>query len=221
MAVAITATRTSSYEPSRGPPLQEIVNDVDIETLCGKDSIFAGVLRQYGPPPNWRRDQGFVSLSRIILEQQVSLESADAHFRKLSSYVSEFSPAEILKLSDTEMRTCQISRQKAAYLRALANAVIAKTLVFEDFEALSDTEIRERLIAIKGIGNWTADIYLMFCMQRKDLFPAGDIAVMNAAMELCGTRTKDAVIERSESWAPNRSLAAYFFWHHYLKKRNR
>jgi DNA-3-methyladenine glycosylase II len=199
----------------------EIVNEADLESLLDRDAIFRRILESYGPPPNWAREAGFVSLCRIILEQQVSLESANAHFKKLEGYLGGLDPEGLLALSDAELRACQISRQKAAYLRALAAAVTEGSLALEELANLGDDEVRQRLVAIKGIGNWTADIYLMFCLQRKDLFPAGDIAVMGAARELCRAATREEVLKRSEGWKPLRTLAAYFLWHYYLRSRNR
>jgi DNA-3-methyladenine glycosylase II len=201
--------------------MKDIVNKTDIGKLTKMDGIFASINKKYGNPPNWKREQGFVSLSRIILEQQVSLSSANAHFNKLNDYVPEFTPGEILKLSDAEMRNCQISRQKTVYLRALASAVIDKRIVFDSFDGLERTEIRKQLTNIKGIGEWTADIYLMFCLQEKDIFPFGDIAVMNAAKELISAGTKEEIMPLAEKWKPFRSLAAYYFWHYYLRIRNR
>ena len=200
--------------------MNDIVNAIDIKALIGKDNVFSFIIEKYGTPPHWRRDQGFVSLSRIILEQQVSLASANAHYNRLNAYLAEFTPKEILKLTDEEMRDCQISRQKANYLRALATAVVNEDIVFERLESLKEAGIREKLTSIKGIGQWTAEIYLMFCLQKKDIFPTGDIAVMNAVKELCNVHTKEDVVTLSEKWKPNRSLAAYFFWHYYLRKRN-
>lgn len=201
--------------------MQEIVNNLDIELLFEKHTLFRGIAEKFGNPPNWQREQGFVSLSQIILEQQVSLESAKAHFNKLNAYLPEFSPDAILKLSDEEFRRCQISRQKTSYLRALSMAIVDGSLALSQLEMLTDFEVREQLLTIKGIGNWTADIYLMFCLQRKDIFPAGDIAVISAAKELLQHDQKDAVLLASENWRPVRSLAAYFFWHFYLRSRNR
>ncbi len=172
-------------------------------------------------PPNWQRPQGFVSLSRIILEQQVSLASAEAHFNKLSGYIKEFSPREILKLSDEEMRACQISRQKAEYLCELSIAISNKDLVFDELPKLSPEEVRKKLTSIKGIGDWTTDIYLMFCLQSKDVFPLGDIALTNTVKELTKVKTYSGLVRLTQKWKPYRSLAAYFLWYYYLKKRNR
>lgn len=198
-----------------------IVNSPDIKKLTSSHKLFLKIKEQYGIPPNWQRPQGFVSLSRIILEQQVSLASAEAHFNKLNNYLPTFSPKEILKLSDEEMRACQISRQKAKYLRELSNAVINKYLDFDVLPKLSDEEVRITLTSIKGIGDWTTDIYLMFCLQSKDIFPLGDIALINTIKELTKVKTRAGIIRLTERCKPYRSLAAYFLWHYYLKKRNR
>ena len=198
-----------------------IVNNPDIKKLTASHKIFSKIKDLYGIPPNWQRPEGFISLSKIILEQQVSLASAEAHFKKLKNYVNAFSPKEILKLSDEEMRACQISRQKARYLRELSKAVINKELIFEELTKLSPEEVRKKLTRIKGIGNWTTDIYLMFCLQSKDVFPLGDIALINTIIELTKVNTKSGIIRLTQKWKPYRSLAAYFLWYYYLKKRNR
>lgn len=198
-----------------------IVNDKDVKKLISSFKIFSEIKKQYGVPPNWKRPQGFISLSRIILEQQISLASAEAHFNKLNNYVKEFTPNQILKLSDKEMRTCQISRQKARYLRELSVAVIKKNLIFEKLPNLSEDEVRKALTKIKGIGEWTTDIYLMFCLQSKDIFPLGDIALITTIKELSRVRTKEGIAKLTKKWEPLRSLAAYFLWYYYLKKRNR
>lgn len=201
--------------------LMDIVNPKHIKQLTNTDNIFAFINEKYGAPPNWTRPQGFVSLSKIILEQQVSLASANAHFLKLNSYLVEFTPTNILKLTDEEMRNCQISRQKTKYLRALSTAILNGGVDLEELPKLDEYEIRKKLTSIKGIGDWTTDIYLMFCLQSKDIFPIGDIAVVNTVKELSDAKTKEEIILLSEKWKPFRSLAVYFLWHYYLKKRNR
>jgi DNA-3-methyladenine glycosylase II len=198
-----------------------IVNPDDIKQLIDTDKIFAFILAEYGNPPDWSRSPGFLTLSRIILEQQVSLASAYAHFLKLSGYLGEFTPTNILRLTAEEMRRCQISRQKSEYLRSLSAAILSGDLNLEELSTHSETEIRRQLTHIKGIGTWTTDIYLMFCLQAKDIFPAGDIALIKTVRELSIARTKEEIITLAEKWKPFRSLAAYFIWHYYLKKRNR
>lgn len=201
--------------------ISTIVNTKDIEQLVSNDEIFSFIVEKYGIPPNWTRPQGFITLSQMILEQQVSLASAKAHFLKLNVYINEFTPSNILGLTDEEMRSCQISRQKANYLRALSLAIQNGDIDLEKLPLLNETEIRKQLTSINGIGNWTADVYLMFCLQSKDIFPVGDIAVVNTMKELSGAQTKDEILLHAEKWKPYRSLAVYFLWHYYLKKRNR
>lgn len=201
--------------------MQGIVNDGDVAKLKKKDKTISFAIEKYGVPPNWKRDPGFISLCRIILEQQVSLESANAHYKRLDAYLNSFSPNEILKLTDEEMRECQISRQKATYLRALSNAIFEKQIKLEDLGSIDEEAIRENLMAIKGIGKWTSDIYLMFCLQKKDVFPIGDIAVVKTVRELYNIETTKEVILVSDKWRPFRSLGSYCMWNYYLKSRNR
>jgi len=201
--------------------MSNIVNQNDIRHLLKMDAVIAKIHSLYGPPPDWQRPEGFISLSRIILEQQVSLQSANAHFNKLNSYIPDFNPNEILKLSDDEMRNCQISKQKSTYLRELSSALLTGIIDLENLRKLSETEIRLKLKSIKGIGDWTVNIYLMFCLQAKDIFPAGDVAVINTVKELASATTHDEIVIYAERWKPYRSLASYFLWHYYLKKRNR
>jgi DNA-3-methyladenine glycosylase II len=198
-----------------------IVNDSDVETLTSSHKIFFKIKEQYGIPPNWQRPPGFVSLSRIILEQQVSLASAEAHFNKLNSYLPEFLPTEILKLTDRQMRNCQISRQKSKYLRELARALLTKDLILENLQELDPEAIRQKLTSIKGIGDWTTDIYLMFCLQSKDIFPLRDLALITTIKELTRVKTAVGIITLTRKWKLYRSLAAYFLWYYYLKKRKK
>ena len=198
-----------------------IVNPEDVKALLRRDKVFGGIQKLYGVPPNWSRPQGFISLSKIILEQQVSLASAHAHFIKLHTYIKEFTPAQILTLTDDEMRNCQISRQKAKYLRELSLAVTTRTIDLDALPGLSEPEIRRQLTAIKGIGHWTTDVYMMLCLQAKDIFPIGDIALVNTVRELTGVEDREEILSHAERWKSYRSLATYFMWHYYLRKRGR
>ena len=201
--------------------IPKIVNPNSIRELLTLEKTFSLIYDQYGAPLNWSRPGGFVSLVKIILEQQVSLASANAHFQKLNGYLKEFSPSHVLQLTDEEMRTCQISRQKAKYLRALSMAIMHGDLDLEKLSALDETDIRRQLTSIKGIGHWTTDIYLMFCLQAKDILPIGDIAVVNTVKELWQLQSKEEILLLAEKWRPYRSLAVYFLWHYYLRKRKR
>lgn len=201
--------------------MKYIVNQPEIDLLMEMDAIFSEIFVRYGAPPQWQRPEGFVSLVQIILEQQVSLQSARAHFDRLKAYLPEFTPAELLKLTDVEMHNCQVSRQKAVYLRELSATMLSGKINLQRLRFLPDDEVRRQLTSIKGIGDWTADIYLMFCLQAKDIFPAGDVAVVDAIKELTTAQTRDEMLVRAEGWKPYRSLATYFLWHYYLRKRNR
>jgi DNA-3-methyladenine glycosylase II len=201
--------------------MNPIVNQPDIARLLKADELFVSIHNLYGSPSNWSRSQGFSTLAKIILEQQVSLQSANAHFNKLNSYLPAFTPEEILKLSDLEMRQCQISRQKSKYLKELSMAILDGKINLNRLPELPVPDVRTQLKNIKGIGDWTTDIYLMFCLQAKDVFPIGDIAVVKTIKELTGAVSKDEIIEYSEQWKPYRSLATFFLWHYYLRKRKR
>jgi DNA-3-methyladenine glycosylase II len=200
---------------------QAIVNDKDVKRLVGIDTMFAHIQSLYGLPPNWNRPPGFESLCKIILEQQVSLASAQAHFNKLNEYVGTITPQALLHLTGEEMRLCQISRQKAKYLQALAEAILSGHLNLDELHRMPEDNIRQQLMNIKGIGIWTTDIYLMFCLQAKDIFPLGDIAVLHTVKELTHAITPDQIAELTQQWTPFRSLAAFFCWHYYLCKRGR
>lgn len=200
--------------------INAIVNDRDIHTLC-QCAIINNIHSLYGPPPSIKRPEGFETLVKIILEQQLSLASAKAHFDKLKAHLKTVTPESILELSLDELRACQLSRQKASYVTALAKAIVNQELNLDSLSTATEKEVRAQLTAIKGIGNWTAEVYLMFSLQAKDIFPLGDIAIMNTMKELTLVTSKEAALDRAEDWRPLRSLASYYLWHYYLKKRNR
>ncbi len=190
--------------------------------LVKKDADLRSVIQQYGYPPLWKREQGFETLIHIILEQQVSLASAKAALDKLKEKIITITPENLLSLNDAELKACYFSRQKIIYSRELARAIISVQLNPDKFSSATDDIIREELIKIKGIGHWTVDVYLMMALQRSDLFPAGDIALIKSIKEvkqLPAHTTKQEVIQHAESWRPNRTIAAFILWHAYLSKR--
>ena len=189
--------------------------------LITKDNVLNQIYKDFGSPYIPSRPEGFETLCKLIIEQQVSLESAKACFKNLEANIKSITPENILKHSAEELRMFSISKQKATYLIALSNAVIEKTLNIEKLSELNDDEIRNQLIKIKGIGNWTIDIYLMFCLKSKDIIPLGDIAVVNTIKELYNCNSKEEIDQISENWKPYRSMATYLLWHYYLIKRNR
>lgn len=187
--------------------------------LAGRDADLGRVLYELGPPPRWDREPGFATLVHIILEQQVSLASARACFGKLVATVGELTPENLLGLDDEALRTAGFSRQKTEYSRVLASALVNGDLDLEDVAARPDGEARERLMRLKGIGRWTADIYLLMALGRPDVWPAGDLALVVAAQKVKGLAmrpTADEFRRLGEDWRPWRSIAARLLWHHYL-----
>lgn len=196
-----------------------IVNKLDVSKIVKLQGFISDIHRRLGPPPNWQREEGFESLVKIILEQQVSLASAHAHFKTLKSRTKTITPKYILSLSDQTFRDRSISRQKTNYLRALSLKILNGDLDLVGLKYLSEQEAREKLTSVKGIGNWTADIYLMQCLKKKDIFPSGDIAVIRTMEEFVGLTDQDEIHKYSEKWRPLRTLATYYLWHHYLDKK--
>lgn len=191
--------------------------------LCRKDKELKNIIKKHGYPPMWTRPATFQSLILFILEQQVSLASAYATFKKLKEKIGFVTPAKILSLNDVDLRSCYFSRQKIVYARELATAIQEKRLVLKNFTTQPEDEIRHELKKIKGIGDWTVDVYLMHSLQRTDLFPMGDIALVNSLKEikeLPKDISKEKMLKIAESWQPYRTIAAMILWHSYIKKRN-
>lgn len=191
-----------------------------IDFLSTKNPIFQEIIEKYGFPQIPKRPQGYETLVLLILEQQVSIDSAKATFLKIKSYTS-CNPENMFALSDEQFRVLGVSRQKTKYIKILAEAVLKKELDIESLASKSAKQVREELIKLKGIGNWTIDIYLMFCLQEPDLIPLGDIAVVNTIKELLDIHDKSEMQIHAEQWSPYRSYATYLLWHYYLNKRNR
>ena len=192
-----------------------------IAYLYKKDKVFKQISQQFGIPVQPKRPQGFETLVLLILEQQVSIDSAKATFNKLKIAIPDFSIENLFVFSDENFRSCGVSRQKAKYIKALAEAILSKELDLESL-AFKDAEVvRQELIKIKGIGNWTIDVYLMFCLNSLDIIPLGDIAVVNTMKELLDIHTKEEMEIYAQKWKPYRSVATYFLWHYYLEKRGR
>ena len=198
----------------------------NFHSICDKlartDNHLASIIKQFGYPPIWTRKANFQTLIHIILEQQVSLASARAALNKLKERIGNITPAKLLALSDEELKACYFSRQKIVYAKALGNAVVSKQIILKTFSDLDDAEIRQQLKTIKGIGDWTVDVYLLFALQRTDIFPLGDLAMVNALKEvkqLSKETKQNELLKLAETWRPYRSIATMLFWHHYIEKR--
>jgi DNA-3-methyladenine glycosylase II len=190
--------------------------------LAKKDKDLAAIIKQYGNPPMWSRPATFQTLILTILEQQVSLASAYAAFKRLTEKVGYVTPQKILALTDEEMRACYFTRQKMGYARGLATAIKTKKLVLSHLTNKPDEEIRTELKKLKAIGDWTVDVYLMHALQRSDLFPLGDIALVNSMREnkkLVKDFPKEKMLAIAEPWKPYRTIATMILWHAYIKKR--
>jgi len=189
------------------------------DELGQKDADLNSIIQTYGYPPMWSRPNTFESLVHIILEQQVSLASALSALNKLRDYVQQITPGRVLLLTDEEFRACYCSRQKTAYIKYLAEAILSGRIDLNAFETMPDDEIRASLTALKGIGNWTVDVYLMFVLQRADIFPVGDLAAVNAlkrVKSLPAKTSREEIIKVAELWQPYRTVATMILWHYYL-----
>ncbi len=177
------------------------------------------MIERLGPPPLWDREPGFPTLVHIILEQQVSLASARSAFEKLNAALPKLEPTSFLELDDASLRKIGFSGQKASYCRNLARSILDSTLDICDLPSLSDDDVRRELTKVKGIGPWTAHIYLLMVLGRPDIWPAGDLALAVAVQNLKHLPerpTMDHLLSISEPWRPFRAVAARVLWNHYL-----
>jgi DNA-3-methyladenine glycosylase II len=193
-----------------------------VRTLTRRDRGLARLVARYGPPPLWARRPGFTTLLRIILEQQVTLASAEALYNRLAVTVRPFDPAGMLALGASGLQGLGVTRQKTRYALALAEQVTSGQLTLRRLGRCSDAEARDRLMQVPGIGPWTASIYLLMALRRPDVWPPGDLALDKALARLYGsaaTLSADEVEEVTAPWRPLRAVAARILWHSYLSER--
>ncbi len=194
-----------------------------IAALAGA-AVFRAILERAGPPRFRRRRNGFATLLHIILEQQVSIDAAAAMHRRLAGLCQPLAPGPFLALDDDTLRRCGFSRQKMAYARGLAEAVASGSLDFAQLAGAEDAAAYAALVSLKGIGRWSAEIYLIFALGRPDVWPAADLGLQVAAAECLGLAERPgepALREIGEAWRPWRSVAACLFWQSYLHARGR
>ena len=200
-----------------------------LQHLSAVDPDLARVIHDYGPPPLWFREQGFPTLVLIILEQQVSLASAQAAFHRLVTVASPLTPGRFMALDDPSLKAMGFSRQKIAYSRHLAGAITEGDLNPEALTSMDDAGARSALLRVKGIGPWSADIYLLRALRRPDVWPAGDLAIAKAVetvKRLPHCPPPEELDRIGRAWQPWRAVAARVLWHFYLnrepgKKRSR
>jgi len=190
--------------------------------LAARDEMLAQIHAAHGDPPLWRRGPGFQTLVHIILEQQVSLKSAKAMLVRLEAAIQPFAPERFIELGDAYLRGLGVTRQKSAYVLDLSASIVNGDLSFTKLARMSDEEARTVLTRVKGIGSWSADVYLLMAMRRADIWPAGDLALAVAMKELkgLGKRPGPEELERiAERWRPHRAVAARMLWQYYLGRR--
>lgn len=195
-----------------------------IYELCLQDSSLADVVSRWGNPPFWTHAPGFPGIVIAILAQQVSLESAQAAFTRLENTISSVNPEEFLSLNDDTLRTIGFSRQKASYVRGVAHGIITGAIDLDYLESMDNEDARNSLVEVRGIGEWTADTYLLFSLRRPDVWPSGDLALAKSIQELRGLNSVpswDEVDSIADRWRPWRAVAARILWHYYLNERGR
>ena len=192
------------------------------DELAAKDPDLQQIITQHGYPPLWNRQPNFTTLIHFILEQQVSLASAKAALVKLQERIGSITPKKLLALSDETLKACYFSKQKIVYARCLAIAILNKELSLNELRHQPNDLVRTALKKLKGIGDWTADVFLMMSLNRCDFFPTGDIALITSIKEikhLPVKTTKEEILLIAGQWQPYRTIAAYLLWHAYLEKR--
>ena len=189
-----------------------------LDELVGQDPDLAGILTRAGPLP-WRsREPGFSALLHGIVAQMISNQAALAIWTRLSALPGALDPAGLLALSDEALRGAGLSRPKVVHARALAEAFLDGRLHAERLAALDDEAAIETIVSVRGLGRWTAEVYLLFALERLDVFPAGDVALAASAAHLKGLPARPAppaLRELAMAWQPVRSLAARLLWHHW------
>ncbi|HEV3413275.1 MAG TPA: DNA-3-methyladenine glycosylase 2 family protein [Puia sp.] len=189
------------------------------DELAGTDADLAMIIRSHGYPPMWHRPNTFETLVHIILEQQVSLASALSALNKLRERLGEVTPQNVLRLSNDELKACYFSRQKTVYVRYLAESMVSGRTNLQSFTECPDDDVRSSLTVLKGIGNWTVDVYLIFVLQRADIFPLGDLAAINALKRIKNLpkdNPRDSLLPIIDRWKPHRTIATMLLWHFYL-----
>ncbi|MCW5751588.1 MAG: DNA-3-methyladenine glycosylase 2 family protein [Alphaproteobacteria bacterium] len=189
-----------------------------LRALAERDKDLARAIDLVGPLPDRTRQPGFPALLRIVCEQQLSVASAAAIWRRLEAEFSPLTPENLLAADDARLAALGLSRPKIRYGRCLAEAVREGRLDFERLHGLDDRAASEELCAVKGIGRWTAEIYLLFVMRRPDIWPAGDLALQEGMRLLKRLRKRpdEARMDRlARPWAPHRGTAARILWRYY------
>ena len=192
--------------------------------LARRDRDLASILGRLGPPPLWARPSGFATLVKIILEQQVSLASAASLFARLKKNTMPFTPGRVIELGETHLKSLGLTRQKTAYCLHLAESLHDRKLRLSQLPRMTDSEVKAALMEIKGLGSWSADVYLLMVLTRPDIWPAGDLALATAAQKVKSLEERpspEQLMQLAEGWRPFRSVAARMLWQDYLARRKK
>ncbi len=205
-------------------PLDEPTLARAVHGLARAEPRFAQIVKRHGSPPLWPREPGFQTLVLLMLEQQVSLAQGRAMYARIANATGTVTPANVSRLGEAGLRAIGVTRQKSSYLAALATQLEEKAVDLDALGTLSDVDADAALDALRGVGPWTAQCYLLFALRRADVFPAADLALMEAVRDLWKLRARpspDALARRARAWRPHRAVAARLLWHHYLSERGR
>jgi len=192
------------------------------DQLAARDPALDSILRQCGYPPLWDREPGFSTLVHIILEQQVSLASANATWARLLTLLNgRVTPSHILQLPEERFREIGFSMQKMRFAKSIASEVHSGKFCFESLDLLSDDDVKTQLKRLHGIGDWSADIYLSECLLRPDILPKGDIAILEVTRQIRGLDRRpdhETLLQLTDLWRPFRSVATRVLWQRYLHR---
>jgi len=200
-------------------PLTKISLASAAQDLAKRDKELAAILTAFGPPPLWARKPGFATLVQIILEQQVSLASAASTYKRLREKLQPFGPDRVIELGEAHLKSLGLTRQKTAYCIHLADSISSNSLNLRGLAKLDDEDAKAALMQVKGIGPWSADIYLLMVLRRPDIWPASDLALTTAVTKLKRLKqrpTTDQLFSMADQWRPFRSVAARMLWQYYL-----
>ena len=214
----------NAAEAGVGPPIYAPEGLAEGIRVLIEEPVFAEILERAGPPRFRRRRNGFGTLLHVILEQQVSIDAAAAMHKRLLGLCRPLVPATFLALDDSTLRTCGFSRQKMGYARDLAQMIDSGKFDFARLDAAEDEVALGALLSVRGIGRWSADVYLLFALGRRDIWPAGDLGLQAAIGDHMGlgARLDEVEVRRlGEAWRPWRSVATCLFWQSYLHARGR
>jgi DNA-3-methyladenine glycosylase II len=195
-----------------------------IAFLCAREPVFAAIAARAGVPRFPLREPGFGTLLHIILEQQVSIEAAAAMYARLRSLCRPLDPRRFLELDEATLKSCGFSRQKTLYARGLAEALRDRRIDLQSLAALGDDDALATLTSLKGIGPWTAEVYLLFALGRTDIWPAADLGLQLGLQHALALEARPSTLETrrmAEPWRPWRSVAACLVWKDYLTRLGR